>query len=116
MKQNGNLMFERKEYYSSLLTLYGVLLPKTTYERMSQFYLEDLSITEISENEQVSRNAVFESIKSGGEKLVGLERKLNLFQKRKDMLSRIDLILKADTIEKKDELLKRWKGETENGI
>ena len=106
-------MFERKDYYCSLLSFYGSLLPKMTYQRMSQFYLDDLSITEIAQNQNVSRNAVFESIQIGEKRL---EKLLGLRIKKSEEIEFVNDILAADTVQKKDELLNKWKGELENGI
>ncbi len=109
-------MFERKDYYCSLLSFYGSLLPKMTYQRMSQFYLDDLSITEIAQNQNVSRNAVFESIKIGEKRLDEYEKMLGLRRKKSEEIEFVNDILAADTVQKKDELLNKWKGELENGI
>lgn len=115
MSENKSVL-ERKEYYSSLLSIYGEMLPKIIKERMMMFYLDDYSITEISENENVSRAAIFESIKTGENRLEEYETKLKVAEKKYNILKRIDLILKEKNIEKKDSLLKEWKGELENGI
>ena len=80
------------------------------------FYLDDYSITEISQNENVSRAAIFESIKTGENRLDEYETKLKVAEKKYKILGKIDIILNEKDIEKKDSLLKEWKGELENGI
>lgn len=116
MKPREREMFERKDYYSSLLSFYGELLPQVTYQRMVQFYLEDLSITEISQNQNVSRNAVFESIKSGEVRLDEYEKMLKMKKQRDETLKRIDEVLSAKDKDEIRYLLNQWKGELENGI
>lgn len=80
------------------------------------FYLDDYSITEISQNENVSRAAIFESIKTGENRLDEYETKLKVAEKKYNILRKIDIILNEKNIDKKDSLLKEWKGELENGI
>lgn len=116
MNKNDKSMFERKEYFSSLLSLYGELLPKTIKERMMMFYLDDYSITEIAQNENVSRTAIFESIKTGESKLDEYESKLKMVKFKYDVLKHIEEISNTEKSEEKNQLLEKWKGEIENGI
>ena len=83
---------EKKNYIGSLLLIYGNMLSKTTYSRMVDFYLNDLSITEISGNENVSRNAVFESLRIGEKELIKYEDKLHLKEKYEKINSLLDEI------------------------
>lgn len=115
MNENTTVL-ERKEHYSSLLSIYGEMLPVVIKERMMMFYLDDYSITEISQNENVSRAAIFESIKTGENRLDEYETKLKVVEKKYNILRKIDIILNEKNIDKKDSLLKEWKGELENGI
>ncbi len=91
-------------------------MPVVIKERMMMFYLDDYSITEISQNENVSRAAIFESIKTGENRLDEYETKLKVAEKKYNILRKIDIILNEKNIDKKDSLLKEWKGELENGI
>ncbi len=91
-------------------------MPVVIKERMMMFYLDDYSITEISQNENVSRAAIFESIKTGENRLDEYETKLKVVEKKYNILRKIDIILNEKNIDKKDSLLKEWKGELENGI
>ena len=109
-------MFERKDYYCSLLSFYGELLPEITYQRMAQFYLDDLSITEIAQNQNVSRNAVFESIKMGEKRLDEYEKLLGMCHQKFALIDKVSQILDEKNPQRKDELLRQWKGELENGI
>ncbi|MFA6829291.1 MAG: hypothetical protein WCR67_01090 [Bacilli bacterium] len=107
---------EKKEYYGNLLTIYGKLLSKTILDRMTSCYLDDLSITEIAQNEKVSRNAVFQSLTYGKASLDEYENHMGLMKRDSRCLEIIKKIEKADNQEKRNELLERLKGEFNNGI
>lgn len=107
---------EKKENYAVLLQLYGNLLSETILERMKAFYLEDYSITEISEMYAVSRNAIFESISIGEKKLDGYEKKLKLKKKNEKALGIIDALEKNESNEEQKKQIKLLKGVIENGI
>lgn len=72
---------------SYLLDFYGEAIPQKHREIMSQYYEEDLSLAEIAENFDMSRQGARHLIKKGEEQLLFLEEKLGLAQKHKDMLS-----------------------------
>lgn len=108
--------FEKKENYGILLQLYGNLLSKTILERMKAFYLEDYSITEISEMYKVSRNAVFESISIGEKRLDEYEKKLKLKEKNENIVNIISALENADSEEEKKKQIELLKGVIEYGI
>ena len=68
-----------------LYDFYGELLNDKQREYFEDYYFNNLSLGEISENVGVSRNAVHKNIKSSEEKLYFYEEKLGLYQKRKLM-------------------------------
>ncbi len=107
---------EKKSYYACLFLIYGALLTKNIYHRMECYYLSDYSITEISENDNVSRNAVFESLEQGTKKLDEYEMTLKLYSKKREMLTMIDKVIKSESIDEKNQLLEILKGDIENGI
>lgn len=116
MMKNDIDALEKKSYYASLLLIYGALLTKNIYHRMECYYLSDYSITEISENDKVSRNAVFESLEQGTKKLDEYEMTLKLYSKKKQMVIMIDKIIKTVDKDEKNKLLETLKGDIENGI
>ena len=73
-------------YITSLLIIYMSQLSKTQQEIMSDYYLYDLSITEIAENRNISRAAVDDALSKGKNKLEELEKDLKIFQVREDVL------------------------------
>lgn len=55
--------------YSALLNLYQNLLSKAQKEMLEDYYLCNLSFSEIAENRKISRSAVEDAIKKGKKKL-----------------------------------------------
>ena len=68
-----------------LYDFYGELLNDKQREYFEDYYFNNLSLGEISENVGVSRNAIHKNIKGSEEKLYFYEEKLGLYQKRKIM-------------------------------
>ena len=72
---------EKNVQISILCQLYGKLLTKKQYEFLDDYYNNDLSLSEIAENNNITRQAVRDIIKKGEKKLFEYEEKL-LFMKR----------------------------------
>lgn len=72
---------EKNVKLSILCQLYGKLLTKKQYEFLNDYYNNDLSLSEIAENNGITRQAVRDNIKKGEKKLFKYEEKL-LFMKR----------------------------------
>ena len=72
---------ERNVEISMLCQIYGKLLTEKQYEFINDYYNNDLSLSEIAENENITRQAVRDIIKKGEKKLFEYEEKL-LFMKR----------------------------------
>ncbi len=66
---------------SILCDLYGKLLTKKQFQFLNDYYNNDLSLSEIAENNNITRQAVRDIIKKGENKLFEYEEKL-LFMKR----------------------------------
>ncbi len=66
---------------SILCQLYGKLLSEKQLEFIDDYYNNDLSLSEIAENNVITRQAVRDIIKKGEKKLFEYEEKL-LFMKR----------------------------------
>lgn len=107
---------EKKEYFGQLLLLYGKLLTKNIYHRMELFYLNDYSITEISEVEEVSRNAVFESLSHGERQLEKYEDSLGLYKKNQHLALIAEKLSKEENQDEKEKLIQELKGEIGYGI
>ena len=72
---------EEKIKISMLCEFYGTLLTKKQYEFINDYYNNDLSLSEIAENNEITRQAVRDIIKKGEKKLFEYEEKL-MFMKR----------------------------------
>jgi len=72
---------EKKVEISMLWQIYGKMLTQKQYEVIDYYYNEDLSLSEIAENEGITRQAVRDIIKKGERKLFEYEEKL-LFMKK----------------------------------
>ena len=72
---------ERKVKVSILCDLYGKLLTDKQFEFLDDYYNNDLSLSEIAENNNITRQAVRDIIKKGENKLFEYEEKLE-FMKR----------------------------------
>ncbi len=72
---------EEKVKISMLCEFYGTLLTKKQYEFINDYYNNDLSLSEIAENNGITRQAVRDIIKKGEKKLFEYEEKL-MFMKR----------------------------------
>ena len=74
-----------REYLIILYDFYGELLSDKQREYFKDYYFNNLSLGEISENEDVSRNAVHKSIKKVESELYNYEEKLGLYKKTEEL-------------------------------
>ncbi len=70
-------------YLINLYDFYGDLLTEKQKKYFEYYYFDNLSLAEISENNNISRNAVHKQIKEVETKLEMYEQKLNLYEKSK---------------------------------
>ena len=71
-------MFEKDMKKAYLLDFYGEALDEHTRSVMRAYYEDDLSLSEIAEDEGISRQGVRHIIKKGEEELLRLETALGL--------------------------------------
>ncbi len=72
---------EKKIKISMLCEIYGKLLTEKQLEILNDYYNNDLSLTEIAENNNITRQAVLDNIKKGENKLFEFEEKLSFMDK-----------------------------------
>jgi predicted DNA-binding protein YlxM (UPF0122 family) len=72
---------EKTVQISILLQIYGKLLTEKQYQMLDDYYNNDLSLSEIAENAQITRQAVRDNLKKGENKLFEYEEKLEFMKK-----------------------------------
>ena len=70
-------------YVSELLDRYGALLSDKQYRILDGYYNNDLSLSEIAENEGITRQGVSDFVKRSEAQLVEFEQKLGLLSMSK---------------------------------
>lgn len=80
---------EKRDYLIMLYDFYAPLFSLKQKEYFEDYYFDNLSLQEIAENNDISRNAVHKHIKSVEAKLVFYEEKLNLYGKEKTLKEKI---------------------------
>ncbi|MBQ8131347.1 MAG: hypothetical protein IJ193_02530 [Bacilli bacterium] len=86
-------------YYNELYDFYSGLLTEKQRQYFEDYYFNNLSLSEMAENYDVSRNAIFKQIKITKEKLDEFEEQLAL-KKKKDKIDSICKNIMDDKIRK----------------
>lgn len=84
---------DKKVEISMLWQIYGKLLTEKQYEYINYYYNEDLSLSEIAENDGITRQAVRDIIKKGERKLFEYEEKLLFMKKTINQEQKIQRVL-----------------------
>lgn len=97
---------------SMFLDLYGELLTTKQKDIMELYFNDDLSLSEISEINLTSRQAIYDIIKRCHKLLLDYDSKLNLLEKektslelKKDIETKLDSLKKEITMDKKIEII-----------
>ncbi len=88
----GDRMHDRI-YLINLYDIYGELLTEKQQMYFEDYYFSNLSLAEIAENMEVSRNAVHNQIKDAEEKLSYYETNLHLYERNgkiKEIIKSLD--------------------------
>ena len=93
---------EKTKLMNDLIDLYGGLLTDNQLTTLEYYYMDDLTLSEIAENLNITRSAVHDTIKKATTVLINYEEKLNLLEKEN---KKNQLLLKADKLTK-EELIK----------
>lgn len=97
-----------------LFDIYGVLLNDKQRDVINCYYNEDLSLNEIAENSNRSKQAISDMIQRSVDKLFEFENELSLLSKRENL--RVELLnirnliessKNEDAIDKLDEMIER---------
>lgn len=94
---------EKNVKISMLNEIYGKLLTQKQSEIINDYYNHDLSLSEIAENNQITRQAVRDILKKGEKKLFEYEEKLMFMKRTLNQEKRIEKVLAELTkIQKND--------------
>ena len=84
---------EKNVKISILCQLYGKLLTEKQYEILNDYYNNDLSLSEIAQNSEITRQAVRDILKKGEKKLFEYEEKLNFMKRTLNQEKKIEKVL-----------------------
>ena len=96
-------MEEKYIYYNNLFDIYSELLTDKEKETFSLYYQEDLSLSEIADNNNISKSAVGKMVKTILEKLDNYEKILKIYNTKKQLL----ILLQEEEIGKLKNKLKK---------
>lgn len=102
------------ERMALLFDFYGPLLTPRQQELMQAYYLEDLSLSEIADQDGVSRQAVHDLIKRSETALLEYEVKLGFlreYRKRQSLLTQLEEALAKSAVAEAQAVLKELKAE-----
>lgn len=96
---------EERDYYIILYDFYEELFSEKQKEYFEDYYFNNLSLSEISENINISRNAIHKAIKSIEKKLLFYEEKLSLYKKNQKLNKVIQKIDDEKIIKELEDIL-----------
>ena len=96
---------DEQEKIIILYDYYSELFSDKQRKYFEEYYFDNLSLSEISENENKSRNAIHKSVKNVVNKLYEYEDRLGLYQKENRLKKIIDKIDDKEIKKELEELL-----------
>ena len=96
-----------KIYLNEIYIYYKELFTEKQQMYFDDYYLNDLSLSEIAENYGVSRNAVHNQLKIVEEKILYYEEVLGLKRKKEEINSLLKNKVDENTLEKINEILQK---------
>ena len=96
---------EKRIYLNNLYDYYKGLFTDKQQEYFEDYYHNNFSLSEIAENNNISRNAVYNQIKIVEERLEELENILQLFSKKNKIMKMLKNQISTDIFEQLEELL-----------
>ena len=107
---------EKTIRYTKLFNLYSGLLSSAQKEILSDYFFLDLSISEISENRNVSRAAVEDALTKGMKKLESIEETLKCLNKNEKIRAKVEELSQIVDDSEEKRLVKELMEELDNGI
>lgn len=99
------MMLEEFIEIANLLDIYSELLSGKQKEYMIDHFENDLSLSEIAKNNNVSRQAIYDNIKRGIAVLNDYENKLGFYNKKKKILEELISLKENFSVEKLDRII-----------
>lgn len=90
---------------ANLLEIYSSLLSEKQREYLEDHFENDLSLSEIAKNNNVSRQAIYDNIKRGINLLYEYENKLKFYQIKKNIREELILLKKDFKKEKLEKII-----------
>ena len=88
-------MLEERLYHSALFDFYGALLTEKQRRCLTMYLFEDLSLSEIGDALEISRQAVYDMLRRAEDTLAGYEARLGLLKRRQKEQAALDAIYDA---------------------
>ena len=107
---------EKTIRYTKLFNLYGSLLSDAQKEILSDYFFADLSISEISENRDISRAAVEDALSKGTKKLDYYEENLKSLAKQEKLRAKLEELERICDDKEEIDMVKKILEELDNGI
>ena len=92
---------------SILLSLYGNLLTETQKKYMELYYNEDFSLSEIGDNENITRQAVRTILVKSKKKLEEYEEKIGFMKKEQTIKSLLDKLKYTNLSSEQENIIKK---------
>ena len=102
---------EEKVKISILLEIYGKLLTPKQYEFMDYYYNEDLSLSEIADNNYITRQAVNKILLKSKKKLKDCENKLQFMQKEEQIKKQIEDLEQTELSKEQKKIIDKIKNQ-----
>ncbi len=96
---------EKNIYLNELYIYYKDLFTEKQQMYFDDYYINDLSLSEIAENYNVSRNAVHNQLKSVEDKIIYYEQVLGLKRKKDKLNKLLKNLVDDDVLEKINDIL-----------
>lgn len=100
---------EEKIRISILLEIYGNLLTEKQKEYMDCYYNQDLSLSEIADNENITRQAVNTILIKSKKKLEEYEEKMQILEKEKNIKEQIEQLEILDLDSRQNKIIQKIK-------
>lgn len=81
---------ENREYLNKLFDIYKDLLTNVEQDTFINYYMEDLSLSEIAENRGISKSSVGKTLNGVEEKLKNYEEKLKIEAMKSNILKSLN--------------------------